>query len=106
MTHVYVEQQCYQYKQAKQNDKQKSKNNTGICKKAAPVSLIVTKPPIGKPTTTKPSWSTASLFKTVSVWMQRSHQRKQLAQLDKHLLDDIGLTKEMVAKEIAKPFWK
>ena len=96
MTHVYVEHQCYQYRQAKQNNKQKNNKNTGVCKKTAPASLIVT----------KPSWSIASLFKTVNIWMQRSRQRKQLAHLDKHLLDDIGLTKEMVAKEIIKPFWK
>ena len=47
-----------------------------------------------------------NLFDTVGIWMQRSQQRKHLALLDKHLLDDIGLTEEMVAKEIAKPFWK
>ncbi|MCK5812771.1 MAG: DUF1127 domain-containing protein [Cocleimonas sp.] len=43
---------------------------------------------------------------TVDMWVQRSRQRKQLARLDKHLLEDIGLTEEMVAKEIEKPFWK
>jgi uncharacterized protein YjiS (DUF1127 family) len=42
----------------------------------------------------------------VNAWIQRSRQRKQLAQLDKHLLDDLGLTKEMVKNEISKPFWK
>jgi uncharacterized protein YjiS (DUF1127 family) len=46
------------------------------------------------------------IFNTVALWMQRSKQRKNLAQLDKHLLDDIGLTEDMVAKEIAKPFWR
>ncbi len=47
-----------------------------------------------------------SLFKTVDIWIQRSRQRKQLSQLEPHLLKDIGLTEEMVAEEIAKPFWK
>ena len=46
------------------------------------------------------------LLKTVDSWVQRSHQRKQLSQLDSRLLEDIGLTEGMVAKEIAKPFWK
>ena len=46
------------------------------------------------------------LLKTVDIWLQRSRQRRQLSQLDRHLLKDIGLTEEMVAKEIAKPFWK
>ena len=50
--------------------------------------------------------SNGNLFDTLGIWMQRSQQRKHLAQLDKHLLDDIGLTDEMVAKEVAKPFWK
>ncbi len=45
-------------------------------------------------------------FTLVNIWRQRSRQRKQLARLDQHLLKDIGLTKEMAAKEIAKPFWK
>ena len=47
-----------------------------------------------------------NLFDTLGVWVQRSRQRKHLAQLDQHLLDDIGLTEEMAAKEVAKPFWK
>ena len=45
-------------------------------------------------------------FNTLNIWMQRSRQRKDLAQLDQHLLDDLGLTREMVAKEMAKPFWR
>jgi uncharacterized protein YjiS (DUF1127 family) len=50
--------------------------------------------------------SNGNLFDTLGIWVQRSRQRKHLAQLDKHLLNDIGLTEAMVAKEIAKPFWK
>ena len=50
--------------------------------------------------------SKRSWFDQVDIWVQRARQRKQLAQLSQHLLDDIGLTEEMVAKEIAKPFWK
>jgi uncharacterized protein YjiS (DUF1127 family) len=47
-----------------------------------------------------------NLFVTVELWLQRSQQRKQLAQLDKYQLDDIGLTVEMAAKEASKPFWE
>jgi len=47
-----------------------------------------------------------NLFTKVDSWVQRARQRKQLAQLSQHLLDDIGLSEEMVAKEVAKPFWK
>ena len=95
MTHVYVEHQCYQYKQ-----------NADICKKtlsapsASRVSTLSSSP------STKEPKSTISLFATLTTWMQRSRQRKQLAQLDQHLLDDIGLSAEQAAREIAKPFWR
>jgi uncharacterized protein YjiS (DUF1127 family) len=39
-------------------------------------------------------------------WIDVQHQRKQLAQLDDHLLQDIGVNKEYVRKELSKPFWK
>lgn len=94
MTHAYAEHQCYPYQPAKQN-----------YKKTDTASPMVTQPSIATPFITKPSGSAARLLKTISIWMQRSRQRKHLAQLDKHLLDDIGLTEEMAAKEIAKPFW-
>ena len=42
----------------------------------------------------------------VERWIERSHQRRQLALLDKHLLEDIGLNEEQAKTEIAKPFWQ
>lgn len=54
-----------------------------------------------------------SLLHTFSVinglmqkWVEVAHQRKQLAQLDAHMLRDIGVDQEYVRKEINKPFWK
>jgi uncharacterized protein YjiS (DUF1127 family) len=54
-----------------------------------------------------------SLLHTFSVitglmqkWIDVSHQRKQLAQLDEHMLRDIGVDQAYVRKEINKPFWK
>jgi uncharacterized protein YjiS (DUF1127 family) len=54
-----------------------------------------------------------SLLHTFSVisglmqkWVDVAHQRKQLAQLDAHMLRDIGVDQEYVRKEINKPFWK
>lgn len=47
-----------------------------------------------------------SLKAIIVLWIQRHQQRKALAKLDQRLLDDVGLTPEAVAKEIAKPFWK
>ena len=42
----------------------------------------------------------------IQLWIDRHHQRQQLAQLSEHMLKDIGLTRADVYKEIHKPFWK
>ncbi len=47
-----------------------------------------------------------SVGATLRLWMDRQHQRKQLAKLDAHLLRDIGLDSNQVEQELAKPFWK
>lgn len=36
---------------------------------------------------------------------QRARTRRHLAQLEPHLLRDVGLTPDNVASECAKPFW-
>jgi uncharacterized protein YjiS (DUF1127 family) len=38
--------------------------------------------------------------------LQRSRQRRAVAQLSDDLLRDIGLTREDIARESAKPFWR
>ena len=38
-------------------------------------------------------------------WVQRSRQRRALAELDDRLLRDIGLTPSQAEREAAKPFW-
>lgn len=43
---------------------------------------------------------------TVKMWKARSRQRRQLGLLDDRLLKDIGLTRDDVKQEIAKPFWR
>lgn len=47
----------------------------------------------------------AFLVRTVSRWLARSRQRRDLAALDAHLLRDIGVTPGEAAREAAKPFW-
>ncbi len=42
----------------------------------------------------------------IQLWLDRHHQRKQLAQLDMVQLEDMGLTVSQVNEEIRKPFWK
>jgi uncharacterized protein YjiS (DUF1127 family) len=38
--------------------------------------------------------------------MQRARQRKALTELNDHQLRDIGLTREQIKVEIAKPPWR
>ena len=46
------------------------------------------------------------LLKTLEMWIERVHQRKQLAKLDDRMLEDIGITRIQANREIAKPFWR
>ena len=47
-----------------------------------------------------------SILAMLNLWLQRCHQRRQLARLDDRLLRDIGLDRDQVRAELAKPFWK
>ena len=44
----------------------------------------------------------ASVLRT---WLQRSRQRRALAELDDRMLRDIGITRPQAEREAAKPFW-
>jgi len=43
---------------------------------------------------------------TLKLWHQRARQRRHLAQLDEHLLRDVGITPEQARREARKPFWR
>jgi uncharacterized protein YjiS (DUF1127 family) len=45
------------------------------------------------------------LWNTVVRWAGRARQRRDLAELDAHLLKDIGVTAGEARREAAKPFW-
>jgi len=47
-----------------------------------------------------------SQFMTMCEWQRRAEMRARMARLDERMLDDIGLTREQVDAEAAKPFWK
>ena len=47
----------------------------------------------------------AGFVRTVALWLDRARQRRDLAELDAHLLKDIGVTPRQAAREAAKPFW-
>lgn len=40
------------------------------------------------------------------LWQARARQRRHLSKMDDHMLNDIGLTRAEVAREIKKPFWR
>ncbi len=44
--------------------------------------------------------------RTVLRWIERSRQRQALAVLERHLLEDIGVTPEDARREAEKPFWQ
>ena len=46
------------------------------------------------------------LLCTLWVWSECRRQRRQLADLDNRLLDDIGLDHARRDVEISKPFWQ
>lgn len=50
-------------------------------------------------------WLAGALAR-LEAWRQRSCGRHQLADLDEHMLDDLGLTRSDVLAEMAKPFWR
>jgi uncharacterized protein YjiS (DUF1127 family) len=61
----------------------------------------------------RPSWHHGGLMRfggaavrAVWFWLERSRQRRALAELDDHLLRDIGLTRDEAQRECANPFWK
>ncbi len=43
---------------------------------------------------------------TFHVWLQRQHDRRQLAQLTNRDLHDIGLSWSDIVSEAEKPFWR
>jgi len=46
------------------------------------------------------------IVRTISLWIERSKQRHAVAELEDHLLHDVGLSRGAARREAAKPFWK
>ncbi len=46
------------------------------------------------------------LYATIVAWQQRYELRQHLLEMDDHLLDDIGFSREEARQEAARPFWK
>lgn len=43
---------------------------------------------------------------TIATWITRTEDRRQLARMSDHMLNDIGLNRIEIANEINKPFWQ
>lgn len=46
------------------------------------------------------------LLSRLASWHGRYRQRLDLAELDDHLLADIGVTRQEAGRESARPFWR
>ena len=47
-----------------------------------------------------------TLLKTLQVWQARVEERRHLAEMDGHLLADLGLSRDQLTQESEKPFWR
>jgi uncharacterized protein YjiS (DUF1127 family) len=65
------------------------------------VPLISTAP---RASETVSLWS--RIAATLDTWNARRRGRRELAQLDERILQDIGMTRSQVAMELDKPFWR
>jgi uncharacterized protein YjiS (DUF1127 family) len=43
---------------------------------------------------------------SIGIFIERDRQRRALAELDEHLLRDLGLNRSVVARELHKHFWQ
>ena len=45
-------------------------------------------------------------FDVLNAWTERAQQRRQLASLDAHILNDVGIRASDRDRECRKPFWR
>lgn len=46
------------------------------------------------------------VFAMIATWQERAKQRRHLASLPDHMLNDIGVSKADAHREASKPFWR
>jgi len=54
----------------------------------------------------KPASPMLAAVRRIAFWYGRWLQRQDLAELDDHILRDIGISPREVKRECAKPFWQ
>ncbi len=47
-----------------------------------------------------------TVIKTLALWQDRWIARQNLREIEYRQLEDVGLTREQIGREAAKPFWK
>ncbi len=57
------------------------------------------------PTVGRSKGTLASFLTVISAWDGRARQRRDLADMDAHLLADIGVSRAAADHEASKPFW-
>ena len=48
----------------------------------------------------------ASLIEAPFIWLERAHDRRRLAELDDHMLRDIGISRADADQVASRPFWQ
>jgi uncharacterized protein YjiS (DUF1127 family) len=59
--------------------------------------------------TTQPSGRGTTLRRLIRLlrrWRERAHSRRELRELDDHILQDIGLSRDTLLREPRRPFWQ
>lgn len=54
----------------------------------------------------KPVTMLLATLRQIAFWYERWRQRQDLAELDDHILRDIGISPREVERECAKPCWR
>jgi uncharacterized protein YjiS (DUF1127 family) len=64
---------------------------------------------LGLAVATLARWTAGAAASAVSAglrWSERAEQRRRLAEMNEHMLRDIGLDRGAVWRETSKPFWR
>jgi len=74
-------------------------NNLNVCKAPMEIGLIAPGTRAGS------NYGLKQVADTINTWIVRGRQRRDLAQLDARMLDDVGISEEQREIELSKPFW-
>jgi uncharacterized protein YjiS (DUF1127 family) len=78
-------------------------NYLNLCKE--PISANPLAAVIARSSTVPEKHQRQKIVAMLRIWMARYSQRRSLAGLSQHMLNDIGLTSEQQMEESSKPFW-